>query len=77
MSVELVVYPQWYDGVPAAVSATPVSTAQMLSNPANFAAIASGTYLPASVTTSTMTQYSIDNYLATMVTNTWYGFFAL
>ena len=34
MSVELVVYPQWYDGVPSAVSTTPVSTAQRLGSPA-------------------------------------------
>ena len=73
MSVQLIVYPQWYDGVPSPISVTPVSTAQMLSNPYNFAAIGSGTSL--SVGTSTMTQNAIDNYIATMVTNTWYGFF--
>ena len=74
MSVQLVVYPQWYDGVPSAVSSTPVSTAEMLSNPADFVAVASGTTLPASVTTAVMTQYAIDNFINLMLTNTWYGF---
>ena len=74
MSVQLVVYPQWYDGVPSAISTTPVSTAQRLGSPADFSAVASGTILPASVTTATMTQYAIVNYLVTMLPNAWYGF---
>ena len=74
MSVELVVYPQWYDGVPGAVSTTPVTTGQHLGSPADFSLIVSGTILPISVTTATMTQYAIVNYLPTMLPNAWYGF---
>lgn len=73
MSVQLIVYPQWYDGVPSPISVTPVSTAQMLANPYNFSSIGSGTSL--SVGTSTLTQTAIVNNIATLATNTWYGFY--
>ena len=66
MSVQLVVYPQWYNGIPSSGS-----SGEMLSNPTDFSAAGTGSpYATAGMPGNVMAAMN-----ATMITNTWYGFF--
>ena len=66
MSVQLVVYPQWYEGIPSGGG----GGGEMLSNPADFSAAGIGApYASAGMPGNVM---ALNN--AFMTTNTWYGF---
>jgi len=68
MSVQLVVYPQWYEGIPSGGS----GGGELLSNPTDFSAAGTGTLF--SVAGLPGTVMAANN--ATMTTNTWYGFYS-
>ena len=70
MSVQLTVYPQWYNGVVNPITA--VGTNQMLSDPQNFTSVGSGVTIPAPIAQTA--QFGVNYWVAaSMVTNTWYG----
>jgi hypothetical protein len=73
MSVQLTVFPQWYDGVINPIISVP--TTQMVSNPANFSAIQP----PSAITaTNTIAQSAVQVLQVTstsMIPSTWYGAF--
>ena len=68
MSVQLVVYPQWYEGIPSGGS----GGGEMLSNPTDFSAAGTGTIY--SIPGLPGTVMAAMN--ATMITNKWYGFYS-
>jgi hypothetical protein len=69
MSVQLTVYPQWYNGVVNPITA--VGTNQMLSDPQNFTSVGSGTYITAP--NAQTAQFGVNHLFSSMTTNTWYG----
>ena len=69
MSVQLTVYPQWYNGVVNPITA--VGTNQMLSDPQNFTSVGSGTYITAP--NAQTAQFGVNHLFGSMDTNTWYG----
>jgi|21_taG_2_1085346.scaffolds.fasta_scaffold00700_7 hypothetical protein len=70
MSVQLTVYPQWYDGVVNPLVSVPVT--EMLSYPTNFSSIGTSA---TTITTAVLqqAQQSIQQFAPTMIPNTWYG----
>jgi len=69
MSVQLIVYPQSYDGVPNSISG---NSSQMAANPTNFTNAL--TTLANYSATSTITQVAVNSIASTMSPNAWYGF---
>ena len=69
MSVQLTVYPQWYNGVVNPI--TSVGTNQMISDPQNFTSVGSGTYITAP--NAQTAQFGVNHLFSSMSTNTWYG----
>ena len=69
MSVQLIVYPQSYDGVPNSISG---NSSQMVANPTNFTNAL--TTLANYSATSTIAQVAVNAIASTMSPNAWYGF---
>ena len=69
MSVQLTLYPQWYNGVQN--STTSSSATQMLANPTNMSAIGSGAGVIGPVVLTA--QLAINALYSSMQANTWYG----
>ena len=69
MSVQLIVYPQSYDGVPNSISG---NSSQMAANPTNFTNAL--TTLANYSATSTIAQVAVNAIASTMSPNAWYGF---
>ena len=69
MSVQLIVYPQSYDGVPNSISG---NSSQMAANPTNFTNAL--TTLANYSATSTIAQVAVNSIASTMSPNAWYGF---
>jgi hypothetical protein len=69
MSVQLVVYPQWYkDGTPVA---PPAGAQQMIANPFNFTMNSTGH----TVNASQLSQTVIDALFPIMIPSKWYGYY--
>ena len=67
MSVQLTLYPQWYNGV----QTISIPVTQMVANPSNFGAVALGVGV---IGTDPQTaQLAIDGLYSGMAANTWYG----
>ena len=69
MSVQLIVYPQSYDGAPNSISG---NSSQMVANPTNFTNAL--TTLANYSATSTIAQVAVNAIASTMSPNAWYGF---
>jgi len=67
MSVQLTVYPQWYNGV----QTMSVPSTQMVANPGYFLAIGSG--IGVTGNGAQTAQLAIDGLYGSMAANTWYG----
>jgi len=69
MSVQLVVYPQWYED---GVSVIPIVPNEMVTNAANFSQINNGTAFTASA--SQISQAALDSFFP-LVAGKWYGYY--
>ena len=74
MNVQLILFPQWDDGVPSSVGVSTNATGQFISNPYNFLAIGTASSVVGPVTQTA--QLAVNAIYPTMVTNTWYGVFS-
>ena len=73
MSVQLVVYPQWYDGILNPISGG--GSGEMLSDTCNFTGIDTGSATHFTGSLQTIPQQAIDAIAPTMAPNTWYGYY--
>ena len=72
MSVQLTVFPQWYDGVINAISSVP--NTQMVSNPTNFSALVPSTAIVSNSGQIAQAAVQILQVTSTsMIPSTWYG----
>jgi hypothetical protein len=73
MSVQLVVYPQWYNGILNPIAGG--GGGEMLSDKCNFIGINMGTATHFTGSLQTIPQQAIDALEPTMAPNTWYGYY--
>ena len=75
MNVQLILFPQWDDGVPSSVSVSTPTSGQMLSAPNNFITIgAAGTGTSVAGPITQTAQLAVNAIFPTMATNTWYSY---